>query len=81
MDAWKPEQLQAMELGGNELFRKLMQEHGLTGASLDQRYSAAPAAEYRKSLQASARQSLQAPSPAQASERQSVQAPSPTAQA
>eukprot|EP00930_Biecheleria_cincta_P104204 TRINITY_DN96399_c0_g1_i1.p1 TRINITY_DN96399_c0_g1~~TRINITY_DN96399_c0_g1_i1.p1 ORF type:complete len:192 (+),score=47.08 TRINITY_DN96399_c0_g1_i1:25-576(+) len=59
MDAWKPEQLQAMELGGNELFRRLLEENGLAGKGLEERYSAAVVAEYRSSLQALSRQQHQ----------------------
>eukprot|EP00437_Effrenium_voratum_P069912 CAMPEP_0181496580 /NCGR_PEP_ID=MMETSP1110-20121109/53059_1 /TAXON_ID=174948 /ORGANISM="Symbiodinium sp., Strain CCMP421" /LENGTH=76 /DNA_ID=CAMNT_0023624425 /DNA_START=134 /DNA_END=361 /DNA_ORIENTATION=+ len=56
MDAWKPEQLRAMELGGNDLFHHMLQENDLLGTTLEQRYSSAAVVQYRTSLQASVRE-------------------------
>mmetsp|Transcript_112376 Transcript_112376/g.157532 ORF Transcript_112376/g.157532 Transcript_112376/m.157532 type:complete len:180 (+) Transcript_112376:34-573(+) len=68
MDAWKPDQLRAMELGGNDLFRQMLQENDLLGAPLEKRYAAPPAVAYRAALQAAARQqSPQSPSSSPAS--------------
>mmetsp|Transcript_117868 Transcript_117868/g.279702 ORF Transcript_117868/g.279702 Transcript_117868/m.279702 type:complete len:170 (+) Transcript_117868:32-541(+) len=90
MDAWKPEQLRAMELGGNDLFHHMLQENDLLGTTLEQRYSSAAVVQYRTSLQASVREdspdsparsvpTLPAPGPVIACAREVVsQAPTKT---
>mmetsp|Transcript_15999 Transcript_15999/g.31253 ORF Transcript_15999/g.31253 Transcript_15999/m.31253 type:complete len:193 (+) Transcript_15999:92-670(+) len=56
MDVWRPEQLLAMELGGNAAFRRLLADRGLAKLPLAEKYSAPAVAEYRTLLQACARQ-------------------------
>jgi len=63
MDVWRPEQLLAMELGGNAPFRKLLADRGLAKLPLAEKYSAPAVAEYRTILQACARQAAAAADP------------------
>merc|ERR1740122_896106 len=62
MDVWRPEQLLAMELGGNAPFRKLLADRGLTKLPLAEKYSAPAVSEYSSVLQACARQAATATS-------------------
>lgn len=62
MDAWKPEQLRAMEAGGNLRFQRLLEDRGLRELRLEEKYSAPAVAEYRQCLKAL---SLQAPEAAE----------------
>merc|ERR1719254_425804 len=48
MDAWKPEQFRAMEIGGNAPFRQLLEECNLSSLRLEDKYSAPQVAEYRQ---------------------------------
>mmetsp|Transcript_98459 Transcript_98459/g.257202 ORF Transcript_98459/g.257202 Transcript_98459/m.257202 type:complete len:231 (-) Transcript_98459:114-806(-) len=55
MDAWKPEELRAMEFGGNALFRQLLEERQLSKLPLADKYTAPSVAEYRAHLKALSR--------------------------
>merc|ERR1711879_934615 len=45
MDAWKPEQLCAMELGGNQAFRQFLDGKGLARLPLAEKYASPAVAE------------------------------------
>jgi len=69
MDAWKPEQLRAMEIGGNEQFRRYCADQGIKGnLSIAEKYGSKAVREYREALQAklAEERAQQAPPPAAA---------------
>lgn len=54
MDTWKPEQMLAMDLGGNARFREFAQEQGIVRQPLVEKYAAKACNEYRATLKAKA---------------------------
>ncbi|KAL8441270.1 hypothetical protein Emag_007311 [Eimeria magna] len=61
MDAWQPQQLKLMEVGGNAKCRNFFQEYGVWALPFKERYASKAAAYYRGLLRATADSSVPAP--------------------
>lgn len=67
MDAWKLEQLRAMEIGGNEQFLRFCADQGVSGKlSIAEKYGSKAVREYREALSAKLAEEAQAAAAQQA---------------
>ncbi|KAL8428658.1 hypothetical protein ACSSS7_007085 [Eimeria intestinalis] len=62
MDAWQPQQLRLMEVGGNAKCKNFFEEYGVWTLPFKERYASKAAAYYRGLLRAAADSSVPAPS-------------------